>query len=176
VKNPLYIAISLVVLGIVLVIYFVFFFKNDSPLTGILPSPTTPTPLPPLPPTPPPISPKGDTLSIGTPSGIVEVKNFYNNPLQVNAENDVLVVRADAYEMAYIAKDSSFILSITASPVGPTTLAAEKELLRVLDITEEEACRLNVSVGIPHFADPELSGKQYGLSFCPGKRTPVGAK
>jgi len=73
------------------------------------------------------------------------------------------------YSILFGESDSSFTISLDAIPLDATRERASRDLLMMLDITEEEACKLNVQVGVTYYVDEALSGKDLGLSFCPDK-------
>lgn len=112
--------------------------------------------------------PKGETIAIGTPSGSVVVKNFY--PRIVGGEEEsVVILKTPSYFVSYDTFDSSFWIALTAKPFSEARVLAEKDFLAMLGIGQDDACRLEVKVGVPYRADPSQAGKSTGLSFCPGR-------
>ena len=158
-KTLILFSIAIVVILAVTLI-FVFGRKTEpapgnEPIPGGLPSVATTT------------IPQGELLVIGTPAGSVSVKNFYKNPVEVNSERDALIERTEQYDIVYLAGDSSFLITISRQPFDAARQAAEDDFLKTLQITKEEACRLNVALRVPRFVDENLAGKDFGLSFCP---------
>jgi len=45
-------------------------------------------------------------------------------------------------------------------------LEVEKRFIELLDISEAEACKLDVIITTPQFVNPEFAGEEYYLSFC----------
>jgi hypothetical protein len=168
------IVIIMLVLGACVLGYYLWNSKTATPPLPIPlpPQSITPPPVGPTPVTPLPI-PVEDTIMIGTPQGSVVVKNFYKNAVQVS-EYGVLVRRTNLYDIVYFQVESRFLITISDLPVDVAVRAAEKELLDILGITQADACRLTVSLAVPRFTDPALSGKEFGLSFCIGQTTPLG--
>lgn len=72
------------------------------------------------------------------------------------------------FSVAYFEEDGSFAISLTGKPFALYHEKASRYLLDTLKISEAEACTLNVYVGVTYDTDPSLSGKNFGLSFCPG--------
>lgn len=73
------------------------------------------------------------------------------------------------YSILFSESDGSFTISLDAIPLNATRERASRDFLMMLDITEEEACKLNVQVGVTYYVDEALSGKDLGLSFCPDR-------
>jgi len=111
--------------------------------------------------------PKGETLTIGTPSGSVTVKNFYPR-IVGGEENTVVILEKPTHFISYDTMDSSFWVAVAAKPFLENRAMAERDFLEVLGISQGNACRLNVVVGIPYGIDPSLNGRQFNLSFCGG--------
>ncbi len=103
--------------------------------------------------------PKTDTISIGTDSGSVEVKNFYKTIVDTE-EGFVIMKDNENYQISYDRSTSIFYIYFRNALV-PQSMA-ETELLTMLGIGQQDACRLDVSV----FQAGQQKGS--GLSFCPG--------
>ena len=73
------------------------------------------------------------------------------------------------YSILFSERDGSFTISLDSIPLDVTRERASGDFLMMLDITEEEACKLNVQVGVTYYVDEALSGKDLGLSFCPDR-------
>ena len=95
-----------------------------------------------------------------------EIKNVYKNAIDINDVGDVVFSETDSSQLVYHPKDNFFLISILDSPFESARLAAEQQFLQSLEISESEACKLNVSVTTPRFANPEEAGRNYKLSFC----------
>jgi hypothetical protein len=109
--------------------------------------------------------PTGDTIDIGTPLGTVTVKNVYNTIL--GWEDAYLIFQqTSTYELLYDTVDSSFVVSINKGPLATTRPEAEAALLSSLGISQADACKLSVIVGVDPSVDSSLAGEALPLSFC----------
>jgi hypothetical protein len=98
--------------------------------------------------------------------GGVEVNNFYNGLSRTNPEGDTLIVDRENYQVVYFPSSESFAVTVLGSSFNAVRGAAEEEFLRILDVDSLEACRLEVVISTPFFANPEIAGESFGLSFC----------
>jgi len=73
----------------------------------------------------------------------------------------------ELYAIYYYDVDSSFNITLKIDDVVRARNEAEKGFLRALNITEKEACKLRVSLGVPMSVNREFGGRDYHLSFCP---------
>jgi hypothetical protein len=110
--------------------------------------------------------PSGETLTLGTPSGNVTVKNFYKTALALIEGTEVVLAKNDGYEIDYSNVDSSFVITIRQIPIDSVRVDAESQLLNLLGISKNDACRLSVSVIIPASLDPQAGGRSYPLGIC----------
>jgi hypothetical protein len=162
-KKILIIIAIIVIIGIAVAI---FFMLQKSPsgssgggTTGTLPPIATSTPFNP---------PSGTTLTIGTSEGSVTVNNFYNGAPWISADHTaVLATTTDAYDITYDTKDSSFNIDIKETPFETIRPEAEAAFLRILGVSQSDACKLIVQVGTTFAVDPNYAGQNLGLSFCP---------
>lgn len=95
----------------------------------------------------------------------VEMTDFKSYKEPINENGDHFVVNDINYQIVYFPDGDYFNISILGSPFETWREAAEVKLLRKLDIEGEEACKLNVVVTTPLFANAEQAGNQYPLSF-----------
>lgn len=70
------------------------------------------------------------------------------------------------YSILYNDVDYSYTISLEAKPLSTVRERASADFLKMLDISAEEACTLNVYVGVTYSIDPALSGGNLGLSYC----------
>lgn len=106
-----------------------------------------------------------ETIVLGTPSGSVEVRNFYRTGAR-DEGGSIVIARSDTYFISYDTFSSSFWIAIFGSDFDTIRKLAESVFLANLQISQADACRLDVSV-TPYEATAERSDKS--LSFCPGK-------
>jgi hypothetical protein len=106
--------------------------------------------------------PTGDEIEISD----VEMKNFYNEAGELESETYVPITKNADYTISFLNKFNTFLISITSSPFEERRAEAETALLEHLNIGKKEACKLNVEITTPRFANPTHAGLVYGLSFC----------
>ncbi len=146
-----------------LALVIIFLFTSAVLLLLLKNQPTT-TPIPPLPtPTLVQIAPRKITIS-----GI-QTNNFLSSPIETNKNGDVLFRKTQNYQIAYFKEFNQFGIVIIAPPFEQARSKAENEFLKTLGITQEQACKLNVTVGFSRFAPSEVAGKNFPLSFCQKK-------
>lgn len=109
-----------------------------------------------------PTVPVTDTIVIKD----VIIKNFYPLAKDTNINGDVLVVDDPSYHIVYFPFRKTFLINILSSPFEDARIKTEEKFLQILGITREDACRLNVEIGTPRFANEDLAGQTFRLSFC----------
>lgn len=107
----------------------------------------------------------GSSVKINNPA---RSTNFADMGSNVYVSDERQLGNDIGFSVAYFEEDGSFAISITGAPLAEHHQKASHYLLETLQISEEEACKLNVYVGVTYDIDPNLSGKNFGLSFCPG--------
>lgn len=98
-------------------------------------------------------------------NGVV-VNNFLGSAKQINKQGDSALVKTNNYELIYFPKNNSFLISILASPFERNRQLAEAELLRRLNISKEDACKLIIVTTTPAFVNANEAGQNFKLSFC----------
>lgn len=103
----------------------------------------------------------------------ITIANPLKNPAEIITEKDVVIAETDKYDILYFKyQEESFLITIKDKyNIQSARDLAENDLLKKLNISKEDACELNVSLGVPNFVSEKLSGKNYGLSFCPGGKS-----
>lgn len=160
-KNRKLIVFGLIVFFVFLILYLIFiivFNKSDEiqnrpedfPVPTFLLSPTLSESI------------FGERIEV---SG-VKVDNFYRNAFEVMQNNDVIIKRNSDFQLVYYSIGDYFHLSILNSPFEVTKHQSERELLKILDINEREACQLHLRITTPLRVNPDESGHDYPLSFC----------
>lgn len=96
------------------------------------------------------------------------VQKVINNPVTRNDGWGTLV-NNDEYQISYskTAGAESFFITINSQPVVAVAQKAEQELLQKLNINKDEACKLPLVINVTTSAAPNMSGFNFGLSFCP---------
>jgi len=64
--------------------------------------------------------------------------------------------------------NGSFAIGLEKEPIAQARRDAEAYMKRTLGVSEEDMCLLNIFVGVPFRVNEFYSGKNLGLSFCPG--------
>jgi hypothetical protein len=105
--------------------------------------------------------PTGDKVKVNNQT----VNNFYKNPSYLYTQGSVVVEENTNYQIAYIANEGKFIITIFANDSVSKGLA-EQAFLRKLGVNESTACKLNTLVQI--YTDSNASAPPIisNLSFC----------
>lgn len=74
----------------------------------------------------------------------------------------------DQYKIYYFDFDGSITVSLLSEPLALSRKLAEEELKESLGMTEGQLCDAVVVVNTPAFISDPYSGRDLGLSFCPG--------
>lgn len=98
------------------------------------------------------------------------VQQAINKPIEKNGNWSTLS-SGEKYQISYSKENGSdsFYITINAQPVLQVSQQAESEFVQKLGVSNEEACKLPVSISVPNNVDSRLSGYSFGLSFCTGK-------
>jgi hypothetical protein len=112
---------------------------------------------------------KTSGMSIQTKDGgNIFVNDFSKNPkISFDGEGDATIKTDPNYTILYYKMDQSFFIGLLGGNLPQVRKDAEKELLSILGISEEEACKIKVSTTVPVSVNEKAAGKDYGLSFCP---------
>jgi hypothetical protein len=109
-----------------------------------------------------------DRMTIPTKNGNVSTKNIYKSLPSSSTQNGVTMRDNSNYHMAfYPTPQPGFVITIMNPSIQKTRDTAEKDFLEILDIPQEDACKLSVSLAVPFTINEAASGIDYGLSFCP---------
>lgn len=104
-------------------------------------------------------------LPSSTPYSIQNSKTDIKPSFNRQQEYTVYDEGAD-YEIIYINQNDQYLISISGSPFEEKRKLAEQNFLKTFKINKEEACKLNVVITTPTFANPKEAGINYKLSFC----------
>jgi hypothetical protein len=117
--------------------------------------------------------PKGDTFIIETENGDVAVRNFFKGREKDATVSGIELVCIDGdgrcdYSIYFNWNWKSFAIMLQKAPVPEVREQAEQSFLQQLNISREDACRLNVHLNVLNGIDEKYDGgEDYGLSFCP---------
>lgn len=100
----------------------------------------------------------------------IEINNvFKEEDSKITPQKDVLVSEESLYQILYLTQFDQFLISIITPNFEEARRIAEAEILQKTGVSKEEACKLDVQITTPSYANLELAGKTFGLSFCPSK-------
>lgn len=85
--------------------------------------------------------------------------------LSMKGEYEILR-STEEYKIVHLVPENNFQITVYKQPFLTVRKDAEVAFLDALQIDEDVACELDVSVSTPSFVDIEYSGKTYELSFC----------
>jgi len=100
------------------------------------------------------------------PTSAVLPANFAEEYPVLNQSQDRSIASNSRFEIQYLPEFDSFLISVLAAPFESTRITAEKVFLQQLALSQEQACKLQVVVATPYFANPAEAGTDYPLSFC----------
>ena len=106
-------------------------------------------------------------MTIDTGKEKIEISNVYKNPIEIFPNSDVAYKKTADYYFDYYANDQLFIITLINKDIKTARENAEKDFLNTLQINQEQACKLNVQLGVPFSVNENAAGINYGLSFCP---------
>lgn len=86
-----------------------------------------------------------------------------------NETGNAVLAEQPTYSLEYFALDRTFTIALLDRNLREARIVAERDLLTRFNLTEEQACSLNVLVSTIASVSQEFSGRQLGLSFCPGR-------
>ena len=110
-----------------------------------------------------------DRYVIHTPKGDVAVLDFREHPAAITQDKlTITIARSSEYEIEFNVGDTSFSIGIEEKPFPVLRKRAEAVFLKVLGISQSDACKLAAYEGTTFRVDPHYAGKSYNLSFCPG--------
>ncbi len=175
----LFILIAIVTVLLVATVYVGFFKTEDMPNDTATPAlPTSPQALPP--------TTDGKMRIGGREGSTIEVTDFIHNTETVadtvNLGHYVLAgslgyclgdgacpsgAPSSQFSISYSEQYQSFNIVLLAEPLLDARRSAEEFLMSRLGVGEEDMCKLNVSLGAPHWVSELYSGRELGLSFCP---------
>ena len=73
-----------------------------------------------------------------------------------------------AFHILFFEDGAGFLVSLLKEPLRDVRAQAEAELRSTLQLSDSELCKLNIDVAVARDVNDRFSGKNLGLSFCPG--------
>lgn len=99
----------------------------------------------------------------------VDVNNILESPIETNQRGDILFYQIPSYQMVYFPQSQGFLIDIQKKPFLKVREEAEKDFIKKLGISKNEACRLKVNIVVSCYVDEDHCGINYPLSFCKNK-------
>jgi len=106
-------------------------------------------------------------IQISTAQGTVSTKEFVSSAQNVFPSNVIFKTTSSDYAISESQSTKSFNIALEAMPLQKSRDEAEADFLSQLGISQSDACKLTVDLGVPISVDSNASGVNYGLSFCP---------
>jgi len=106
-------------------------------------------------------------MTVNTGKEKIKVNDVYKNPVEIFPNSDVEYKKTADYYFDYYANNQLFVITLTNRDIKTARENAEKDFLNTLQISKEQACKLNIQLGVPFSINEAAAGKNYGLSFCP---------
>jgi hypothetical protein len=112
-------------------------------------------------------------IEVNTPVGLVAIADIRALPETKDVGGgmyhiDGTQVNPDAgFAILYSTRDNSFSIAIEKKPISTYRDKASQYFLELFHVSELDACKLKVLVGVPAEVDQNLAGQNLGLSFCP---------
>jgi hypothetical protein len=110
------------------------------------------------------IKPSTNRVEIQVQDGSVSLPNFYNNVLAESENGSAILVENSDYQFGFDRSKNSFIITIYSLNLEETITQAERAFLSRYDLSESDACKLNVFVLPDILKHPETATRR--LSFC----------
>jgi hypothetical protein len=109
--------------------------------------------------------PTSATITLGTSQGSVTMNNFYQSSL--GAQEQYIILKQNAnYEINYDTYVSMFYIYVFQAPFSTNRTQAENDFLTTLNISQADACKLDVGEGAAPSVDQSLASSTLPLSFC----------
>ncbi len=97
----------------------------------------------------------------------VQTKDFISSSSQINPQGDRMLTDNDKYSISYINPFRQFFIAFNEVPSQSVRQRAEADLLRLLGISAEDACSLDIHETVPMSEGEEYAGVNFGFSSCP---------
>lgn len=95
----------------------------------------------------------------------VDLKDFTQLSTKTAPDGSSILQEKSDYSLKYSPKNGYFNIEFNSIPSQERIVEVEREILQLLEITEDQACRLSIEVLIPSQENPSLK-EPYMLSFC----------
>ena len=109
---------------------------------------------------------ENDQIFVETDEGEIKIDDLYTEDSILLSNDGVVFSDQKDYSIMFFPDDASFIISIKDGNIYEVRKKAEADFLSKANITEQEACQLDVILSVLWTADINAAGVGYGLSFC----------
>jgi hypothetical protein len=109
---------------------------------------------------------KVGTIIVPTAQGNVTTSNFEKSAVETSTDMTVLESNAD-YGISFNPKSNSFDIILNSAPLQTARDEVEAALVKDLGISNDDACKLTVTLSVPERLSSDTANINYGLSFCP---------
>lgn len=96
------------------------------------------------------------------------IQQVIDNPVEKISDDFNNIIKNDKFLISYGGDQNqgTFFITVNAEPVVEVSKQAEQEFLNRLQIDQAYACSLTVILNVPYAVDSNLSGYDFGMSFC----------
>jgi hypothetical protein len=105
-------------------------------------------------------------LTIATADGDVKVRNFYLSDPKAIESGDIVIKDGEGYWFTYTPRTNRFWIGISGIPFKDERVLAEADFLATLGLDHGDACKLDVTEGIPYRPNDPNNAVAFPLTFC----------
>lgn len=148
---------------IIILVYFAFIYKPEPQTPAANNSSSGPVKEKPA-----ATVPSGVTITLKTDSGDVIVNNFISKAQKI-IESYVYLKQTPGYSISYSTETSDFLIDLYGYDISQNENyrnSAETDIKKLLGVSNEDLCKLNIHTEVPPSYNSDLAGKDYGISFC----------
>lgn len=88
-------------------------------------------------------------------------------PVSTAPQQEFATDSQHSYQIVYDPNYNFYIISILNTPFDTIRLQAEQDLIKKLNISQDQACaKIKVHIGSPYFANPDQTQSYDTFSFC----------
>lgn len=98
----------------------------------------------------------------------IEMNDIITKYPEQNPQHDRYLSEKMEYNISYVNASRTFFIAFSVVPDDALRKKAEQDLLSVLGVDSESACRLNVHESVPQVFGDQYAGVNFGFSTCPG--------
>ncbi len=112
------------------------------------------------------------TTLIPTDAGVIEIFDIRTLPEVTKPGEGFYHLRGEVgdpdapFSLLYSEIDNSFSIAIENEPIALNHELASRYFSQLLQISDVDACKLNVYIGVPYSVNPDYQGRRFDLTFC----------